>query len=195
MHPMGPIRAVPQFIALVVMCCAGLALQSALIPAFAPRVLQPDLFVMMGLAALAFGSQEFGITALFFLGLAGDLAGAGRVGLLPLCYLVSAAFILKLSQRELTRGDLLAAWVAGLAATLLAHTLHAPLASLFGNKFELGAAAARIASLAVAACFWGLPVAYMTGSLMYKLQIMSPQVRARWSNNERTNEARKRQAG
>ena len=192
---MRPVHTLPQVIALVVLCGAGLALQFALLPAFAPRVLQPDLFVLMGLSALAFGSKEFGITALFIFGLAGELAGNGRVGLLPLCYLLSAAIILKLSQRELTRGDLLAAWVAGLGATLLAHVLYAPLAGLFGNKFEFGASAARLASLAVAACFWGLPVAYLTGSLMYKFQIMSPQVRARWSNNERTHEARKRQAG
>jgi hypothetical protein len=39
---------------------------------------------------------------------------------------------------------------------------------------------------------WGLPVIYLVGKLMYRLRVMSPEVQARWSNDERLEVARAR---
>lgn len=180
-----------QTVAILILVFTAIVLQSALIPAFVPKVLQPDLFLLAGMCAVAFGAAEFGFTALFALGIAADLIGTTRLGLSPLCYLLAAGAILRIFPRELTRGDMAAVWVGGIVATIPAHILLVALGAVFGQKLEWGVAAGKVASVAISACFWGLPVVYLTGSMMFKLRVMSPQVQARWMNDERTTEVRR----
>src|SRR4051812_22987480 len=92
---------------------AAALLQTAIFPAVIPAILRPDIGLLIGICALAFGVREFGLIALFTLGLQADLFGSARLGLLTLCYLLAAGIILWAAWRELTRGDLLAAWVGG----------------------------------------------------------------------------------
>src|SRR5438552_3278128 len=130
---------------------AAVFLGTAVFPAFVPAILRPDIGLLIGMCALAFGVREFGLIALFMLGLQADLFGSARFGLLTLCYLLAAGIILWAAWRELTRGDLLAAWIGGIAGTLLAHTFYVVMGRALGLEFHTGQAAAAVLSLLLAA--------------------------------------------
>lgn len=179
-------------LALFILTTAATLTQAAFIPAFLPRVLQPDIFLLVGITVLAYGSKELGLTALFILGLAADLLGNGRLGLTPLSYLFAATFITRFWMRDFARGDLIAAWLGVIGATFLSQLLYIPLSALFTPKLELGPALGKSASLLVAACVWGLPAVYATGKLLFKFRIMSPPVLARWTNDQRTTDANRK---
>lgn len=179
---------------LFILVATCLVLQAALIPAFLPPVLRPDVCILVGLAALAFGSYDFGLTTVFLLGLSADLVASGRFGLLTLCYLLAAGGVLLTLARELNRSDFGLPCIAGIAATVLAHGLYCGFGSLLGLNIGLGHAAAEMASRFVAAIVWGLPCVYLTGKLMFRLRVMAPEVQARWANDERMNDVNKRLA-
>lgn len=172
---------------------ASLVLQAAVIPAFLPPVLRPDIGILIGIAVLSFGSREFGLSAVFLLGLNADVLGSARFGLLTLCGLLAAGAILLVAWRELNRGDFGLAFIACVAGTALTHGLYCALGNLIGSNVAFGRAVGETMSLIVAALVWGLPCIYMTGKLMYRLRVMSPEVQARWANDERMNEAHRRQ--
>src|SRR6185436_8220131 len=139
---------------------AAVVLQTALFPAFVPAILRPDIGLLIGICAFACGLREFGLIALFTLGLQADLFGSARFGLLTLCYLLAAGLILWAAWRELTRGDLLAAWVGGIVATALAHLLYIGIGKLCGYDVRWGQAFATLVALVVGSCVWGLSVAW-----------------------------------
>ena len=68
------------------------------------------------------------------------------------------------------------------------------LANALDAGIPWGFALGKIIALAVAACLWSLPALYVTGWLMYRLQLLSSPAHARWVNDERMAEDRKRMA-
>jgi hypothetical protein len=170
---------------------AAAVLQMALIPAFLPPLLRPDVGMLIGMAALAFAPREFGLLCVFALGLQADLFGSARFGLLTLCYLLAAGLVLWAAWRELTRGDLLAAWVGGIVGTAIAHTLYLLLGRLCGVPVPWGTALLTLLTLVLAACVWGLLSAWACGRFMYRLHLFSPQVRERWAMEDRLAAARR----
>src|SRR5207302_325988 len=105
--------------------------------------------------------------------------------LLTLCQLLSAGAVLALASREVTRGEFLAPWLAAAGSTALAHGLYCALANVLGVGVPAGRAVAETLSLCIAACVWALPCIYLVGKWMYRLRVMSPEVQARWANEER----------
>jgi hypothetical protein len=178
---------------LAILIAACLVLQAALIPAFLPPVLRPDVCIMIGIAVLSFGSREFGLTGIFLLGINADMVGSGRFGLLTLCYLIATGAVLMTFSRELNRSDFGLPCIAGISATALAHGLYCGIGSVLGLNIGLGRAASETLSLLVAAIVWGLPCVWLTGKLMFRLRVMAPEVQARWANDERMNDAHRRQ--
>ena len=170
---------------------AVIVLQTAVIPAFLPPVLRPDLGLLVGVTALAFAPQEFALPLLFALGLQADLFGSPRLGLLTLSYLLTAGLLLFSVWRELTRGDVLAAWIGGVAATLLAHLCYILIARFCGLTVGLGQACATLVSLTLAAALWGLPCAYLCGRLLFRLGLLTGASRERWAAQARLAAARK----
>ncbi|HEY3321520.1 MAG TPA: hypothetical protein VGP72_13715 [Planctomycetota bacterium] len=176
---------------LVTLFCAAVVLQLGLFPAFVPTLLQPDVGLLIAMAALAFCPREFALIALFVLGLHADLFGSARFGLLTLSYLLSAGLILCVAWRELTRGDLLAAWAGGVAATLLAHSLYVLLGLLCGFDVRWGQAFATLLARMLAALIWGLPLAWACAQWLYRLGMMAPPVHERWAAEIRLAAARR----
>ena len=177
---------------LLVLFLATVVAQVVLFPAFVPPALRPDVGIVVAMAALAFAPREFGLVCVFALGLQADLFGSTRFGLLTLSYLLAAGFILWMAWRELTRGDLLAAWVGGIAGTAVAHFLYLCLARLSGMSICWGAALTTILWLSLAACVWGLLCAWACGRFMYRTGLLTPPVRERWLADERLAAARRR---
>src|SRR5690242_13143870 len=132
------------FLCLLIFFCAAVLLQTGIFPALMPAILRPDIGLLIGICTLAFGVREFGLIAIFSLGVQADLFGSARLGLLTLCYLLAAGLILWVAWRELTRGDLLAAWVGGIAATLLAHLLYIGIGKVCGYDVRWGQAFATL---------------------------------------------------
>lgn len=179
---------------LTLLIAASLILQAALIPAFLPAVLRPDVCLMIGIALLSFGSREFGLTGIFLLGLNADMVGSGRFGLLTLCYLLAAGAVLLTFSRELNRSDFGLPCIAAISATALAHGLYCGIGSVLGLGIGLGRAAGETLSLFVAAIVWSLPCIWLTGKLMFHLRVMAPEVQARWANDERMSDMNRRHA-
>jgi rod shape-determining protein MreD len=176
---------------LAVLLTAVVIAQLAFIPAFLPPVLQPDLGILVAFAVLAFGPREFGVIAVFCMGLQADLFGSARFGVLTLSYLLAAGVVLLAAWRELARGDVFAPWVGGVAGTFFAHAFYVLIAKLFGLQFAWSPVITSITSLLIAACIWGLPVAMICGRWLAWTSSLSPAVRERWTNEARFNAARK----
>jgi len=176
---------------LVLLVAGAVVLQLAVFPAFVPALVRPDVGILMGMVALAFGPREFGLACVFALGLQADLFGSARFGLLTLCSLLSARLILWAAWRELTRGDLLAAWIGGIAGTGLTHLLYILLGRLCGLEVRWGQSGLTWLTLMLGACFWGLPCAWVCGRLLYRLNLLSLPVREHWVADERLASARR----
>jgi len=166
-------------------------LQAAVIPGLLPPVLRPDVCVLLAIAALAFAPRELGLMAVFTMGLVADLFSSGRFGLLTLSYMLAAGIILWTAWRELTHGDVLGAWIGGLAGTILAHTIYIFAARRCGIDLPVGQGFATILSLVIAGTVWGLPLAYFCGKTMYTLGVVSPEVREKWAKQARIAAARR----
>ncbi|HLX64724.1 MAG TPA: hypothetical protein VKX17_25865 [Planctomycetota bacterium] len=179
---------------LTLVFAAAVVFQTALVPAFLPPVLRPDVCLLIGIAVLSFSTIEFGLSTIFLMGLSADLLGSGRFGLLTLCYLISAGAILLAAWRDLSRGDFGVPWIACVFGTALAHALYCLIGNLIGLGIPLPRATSEVLSLAIAACVWGLPVIYVVSRGMFRLHVMLPDVQARWTNEERMHGARKRHA-
>lgn len=165
--------------------------QTAIVPAFLPPVLRPDLGIVVGMIALAFGPREYALVFLFALGFQADLFGSPRFGLLTLSYLLAAGLVLWAAWRELTRGDLLAAWIGAVAGTVLAHVLYLALADVCGLEVGWGQALPVLLSLAIAACVWALPCAYICKGCMFRLGVVAGPIRERWAAEARVAAARR----
>lgn len=176
---------------LAVLLAAVVIVQLAFIPAFLPPVLQPDLGILVAFTVLAFAPREFGLVAVFCMGVQADLFGSARFGVLTLSYLLAAGVVLLAAWRELARGDVLAPWIGGVAGTVLAHGFYVLIGRLFGLQFAWGPVLTAVTSLAIAACIWGLPVALCGGRWLTWTGCLSPAVRERWTNEARFNAARK----
>jgi hypothetical protein len=166
-------------------------LQTAVIPAFVPAVVRPDAGILIAMTVLAFAPREFGLVCVFALGLQADLFGSARFGLLTMSYLLAAGLILWVAWRELNRGDLLAAWVTGIAGTVLAHGLYLLLGRICGLQVLWGKALLTLLCLTLSACVWGLLSAWMCGRVMYRLKLFSAPVRERWASDDRLAAARR----
>lgn len=182
------LRSTLGLLALVML---AVLLQLAVFPAFVPALLRPDVGLLLGMAALAFGTRDFGLVCLFALGLQADLFGSARFGLLTFCSLAAARLILWAGWRELTRGDLLAAWVGGLAGTFLTHLFYILLGRMCGLEVPVGQAVMLLLSLLLGAVIWGLPCAWLCGGLLNFLNLFSPAVRERWAAAQRQAAARR----
>ena len=167
------------------------ALQLAVFPAFVPPLVRPDVGLLIAMAALAFGHREFGLVCVFALGLQTDLFGSARFGLLTFSYLLAAGLVLCAAWRELTRGDLLAAWVGGIVGTVLAHLLYLLLGCLCGLQAHWSQAFLTLLTLTLGACVWGLLVAWACGRFLFRLNLCSSQVRERWAADEHLAAARR----
>jgi hypothetical protein len=176
---------------LTTMLFAVVIAQLALAPLFLPPVLQPDIGMLVAMAMLAMGPREFGLVAVFTFGLQADLFGSARFGLLTLSYLLAAGVILLAAWRELARGDLLTAWVGGVAGTLLAHSFYILIGRLFGLQIAWGQASAALTSYLIAALVWGLPCALLTGRWMFWTRTLAPMIREKWLNAARMSAARR----
>jgi hypothetical protein len=176
---------------LSVLVAAVLIAQLAFVPAFLPPVLRPDVGILVGMTVLAFAPREVGLIAIFLLGVQADLFGSARFGVLTLSYLAAAGVVLLAAWRELARGDILAPWIGGVAGTILAHGFYVLIGKLFGLQFVWGQVIASLTALALAACVWGLPVAYLTGRWLAWTHSLEPAVRERWANEARLNAARR----
>jgi hypothetical protein len=173
---------------------AAIVLQTAVIPAWLPPVMRPDVTLLIGIAALAFTPREFALVLIFGLGVEADLFGSGRFGLLTLCYLLSTGVLLWVAWRELTRGDMLAPWIGGIMATALAHTLYIVIGRFCGLELSFAAGFATLTSLVLAALVLGLPIAWLTGQWLYLWGVLSPPVREKWIADARTAAARRGKA-
>jgi hypothetical protein len=178
----------------VTLMAAAVVLQTAVIPAWVPPVMRPDITLLIGITALAFTPREFALVLIFGLGIEADLFGSARFGLLTLCYLLSAGIVLWAAWRELTRGDLLAPWIAGVLATALAHSLYIVIGRLCGLDLTFAAGATTLTSLLLASLVWGLPVAWLAGKWMFMLGVLSPPVREKWIAEARIAAARRGKA-
>jgi hypothetical protein len=177
-------------------CLAGLIVavvigQLAIVPVLLPAVLRPDLGILVAIAVLAMGRREFGLVAVFALGVQADLFGSARFGLLTVSYMLAAGVILLVTWRELTRGDLLASWLGGVAGTFLAHIFYILIGKLLHLDVIWGQSFAVLFSLMLAALLWGLPVAVVCGRWMYWTGTLSLPVREKWANEARMAAARK----
>jgi hypothetical protein len=170
---------------------AAVVLQTALIPAWLPPVLRPDIALLIGVSVLAFAPREFALALLFGLGVSADLFGSARFGLLTLCYMVSAGLMLWVAWREFTRGDMLAPWIGGALATALAHILYIVLGRFAGLEVTFASGLPALTSLALAALVWGLPVAWLTGKWLALLGVVSAPVREKWQAEARIAAARR----
>jgi hypothetical protein len=175
----------------VVILTGVVVMQTAAVPAYLPPVLRPDVGILAAIAVLAFGRREAALVFVFCAGFQADLFGSSRFGLLTLCYLFSSGIILLTAWRELTRGDVTAAWAGGLAGTVLAHTLYVVIGRMCGLSISSGHAAVHVASLVLAACLWGLPCAWLCGKWMRQMNVLSLQVRYKWIAAERLSAARR----
>ncbi|MEI6234090.1 MAG: hypothetical protein WCT04_13630 [Planctomycetota bacterium] len=171
---------------------AALVLQAVFVPAFLPPVLRPDVCFLIGMAVLAYGSSEMGWGALFVLGLTSDLVVSGRFGLLTLCYVLAAGAMMVVLARELSRSNFGLPCAAGVAGTVIAHGLYCAFGAFLGLNIGMGRAVGEVFSHAIAAIIWCLPCIFLTGKVMYHMRVMSPEVQARWANDERMNDAHKR---
>ena len=180
---------------LVLFVFAAIVLQIAILPAVLPPVLRPDVGLLIGLTVLALAPREFGLLTLFSMGLQGDLFGSGRFGLLTLCYLLAAGLVLLFAWRELTRGDILAAFAGGVAGTAVAHGLYCLLGRSLGLQPGAGSPLATYFSLILAAAVWGLPCAYVCGKFMYRLRLLALPIQSRWAAEARSASGRRRKAG
>lgn len=177
---------------LIPLCLLAVVLQLGVFPAFMPRVLQPDVGMLLAIPVLAFAQRSHGLIAVFALGVQADLFGSGRFGLLTLCYMLAAGLILWAAWRELTRGDLLTPWVACVAGSLVANLLYVILGRVvFGLQIPYGVAFANIGCLTLAAGVWGLFSAWFCGKVMYSFGLLSPVVQEHWSVEERIAAARR----
>ncbi|MGD0091408.1 MAG: hypothetical protein ABSE73_15935 [Planctomycetota bacterium] len=176
---------------LLMLVAAAVVLQLAVLPAFVPELVRPDAGILLGMAALAFGPREFGLACVFALGVQADLFGSARFGLLTLCNLLAARLILWVAWRELTRGDLLAAWAGGIAGTFLTHLLYLLLGPLCGLQVRWGQAGLTLLALVLGACVWGLVCAWACGRFMYRLNLVSLPVREHMASDDRLSAARR----
>jgi hypothetical protein len=176
---------VRQAICVSMLLITAVLLQLAVIPSIVPPVLRPDVGMLIGMAVLAYSTREFALITLFLLGVQADLFGSARFGLLTLCYLLSAGLILWIAWRELTRGDLLAAWVGGVAGTFFAHLLYVGIGRICGLDIAWGQATATLFVLLIAGCVWGLPFAWACGNFLYAFNLLSPAVKERWAAEAR----------
>ena len=173
------------------MLAISIVLQTAIVPAFLPPVLRPDIALLFGIAILAFSTLRTGFIAIFAMGLSADLLGSGRFGLLTLCYVLTAGAIMLAAGREFSRGDYGIPWIACAAGTGLAHLLYCLLGNLIGLNLQWGRAMGEVLSLFIAACVWGFPVIYIVSRMMFRFRVMLPEVQARWTNDDRLHGARK----
>jgi len=171
--------------------CAAVVLQMAVFPALLPTLLRPDVGILFGIAVLAYAQRDFALACVFILGLQADLFGSERFGLLTLSYLLAAGAILWLAWRELTRGDLLAAWIGGIAGTALAHLFYVLIGKISGHDILWGQAAATWFSLVLSACVWGLPCAWLCGQFAYRTGMMDLAVHERWASEARLSASRR----
>ncbi|HYG77915.1 MAG TPA: hypothetical protein VEK08_23115 [Planctomycetota bacterium] len=176
---------------LLTLFCAAVLLQMAVFPAFLPGLLRPDVGILFGIAAIAYAPREFGLITLFVMGLQADIFGSERFGLLTLSYLLAAGMILWVAWRELTRGDLLAAWIGGIAGTALAHAFYVLIGKFSGHDILWGQAVATWFSLVLSACVWGLPCAWLCGQFTFRLGVMDLAVHERWATEARLAAARR----
>lgn len=179
-----------------VICLTGLLAavivgQLALVPVALPPVLRPDLGIIIGISVLAMGRRDLGLVAIFIMGIQADLFGSAHFGLLTVSYMLAAGIILLIAWRELTRGDLLACWIGGMAGTLLAHSFYILIGKAMHLQVIWGQAVAVIVSLLLASFLWGLPLAVLCGRWMYWTGTLSPAVREKWANEARVAAARK----
>jgi hypothetical protein len=181
-----------QVLCLTVLLAAAVVLQAAIVPAFLPPLVRPDVALLLGIAVVSFGTLEFGLTAMFVLGVSADLLGSGRLGLLTLCYVLTAGAILITAWRDLSRGDFGVPWIACVLGTALAHGLYCLLGNLIGLGLPWSRVAGDLLSLLIAACVWGLPAVYLVSRAMFRLRVMLPEVQARWANEERVQHSKKR---
>ena len=166
-------------------------LQTAVFPALLPPILRPDAGILFGIAVLAYAPREYALACLFVFGVQADIFGSERFGLLTLSYFLAAGMILWLAWRELTRGDLLAAWIGGIAGTALAHLFYVVIGKVSGHDVMWGQAAATWFSLVLSACVWGLPCAWLCGQFSFRLGVMDQPVHERWAAEARLAAARR----
>ena len=174
----------------ILLICVVIA-QLAIVPSLLPPVMRPDLGILTAMAILAMGQRQFGLVAVFAMGLQADLFGSPKFGMLTLAYLLAAGTILLVAWRELSRGDLLAAWLGGVAGTVLAHFYYVLIGRLCGYTFSWGQVVAVITGYAIAASILGIPCAMVTGRWLYWTRTLAPDVRERWVNEARLSAARK----
>ena len=176
---------------LIALIIAAVLFQTAIIPAVLPPVLRPDIGILIGVAILAFGERDFALISIFCLGLQADIFGSARFGLLTLCYLLAAGLILLVAWRELTRGDLVAAWFGGIAGTFVAHFLYVFIGRFCGLDLSWGQAFTTLRSLTISASIWGLPCAFVCGRFMARMNMLSSPVREKWAAASRHRQARR----
>ncbi len=178
-------------ISILAITTLAIVAQNGVAPALLPPVLRPDVGMLLAMSLLAFCPREYALIVLFCLGMQADLFGSPRFGLLTLSYLLGAGIVLLAAWRELTRGDLLAAWIGGVAGTALAHTLYILLGRLCGLQVNWGQGFAVVLSLVLASAVWGLPCACICAKYVQLFGVTSPAVKERWAAEARYTAARR----
>jgi hypothetical protein len=179
------------FVFIIFMSAAAAILQTAVCPALLPGVLRPDICLLLGISMMAFAPRNMGLIAIFTQGVMADLFSSGRFGLLTLCYLLTAGLLLWAAWRELSDGDVLAAWIGSVLATLLAHGLYVFIGRKCGLILPVGQSFTTVLSLTLGALVWGLPVVYCCGRMMHILGVSSPEIREKWTMQARLSAARR----
>jgi len=175
---------------LVAMVMSALVLQCAILPGMVPPSLQPDVGMLLAITMLAFAPREFGLIGVFVMGMQADLFGSSRFGLLTLCYMLAAGVMLCAAWRELTRGDLVAAWFGGVIGTAIAHGMYMLLAGLLGDAASLPSMN-QIMWLVLAAAVWGLPLVWISGQWLQITGTLERNVSEKWSREARMSAARR----
>lgn len=176
----------------VLFSISAIVLQMGLAPAVLPSIVRPDLFLLIGLAALLMGPYEFGLACIFAMGLCADLFGSARFGMLTMSYLLTAGILVAGLGKESVRGDTLLGGLVAVIGTVLAHGIYILLSRLTDQPVPLPRAGAQLIGLAIAATVFCLPILYATGKLFFKTGMMTGAARDAWLQKERVAQARKR---